>query len=206
MKRRGVLAALVGSAAAALLPSRTRAAPALLRPPGALAPGAFEQACIGCYRCAEVCPPKAILFTGSLTLDTATPYIDAAARACVLCMKCTEVCPTRALLPIAATHQAVQESVRMGVPRLERERCLPWAGRGICRMCYYACPYADQAVELVGPQQAPLFHAEACVGCGLCEEACPRDAHAVTIVPWAQRETAEPKRPQRGPGKKGVAR
>jgi NAD-dependent dihydropyrimidine dehydrogenase PreA subunit len=38
-------------------------------------------------------------------------------------------------------------------------------------------------VELVGPRMAPLFHPEACVGCGLCEEACPEEAQAIRIRP-----------------------
>jgi ferredoxin-type protein NapG len=79
------------------------------------------------------------------------------------------------------------EAVRMGEPVLERKACLPWAGAGICRLCHQVCPYADKAVELVGPQAAPLFHPEACVGCGLCEEACPDTARAIRIVPRGAR-------------------
>lgn len=183
MRRRHLLGALGAVAATGLLPRRARASAPALRPPGALPPERFEEACIGCFRCAEVCPPKAIRFPAALSLEAVRPFIDARERACILCMKCTEVCPTGALVRVPATAETVARTVRMGAPVLERRDCLPWNGRGVCRLCFYVCPYAGTAVELVGPRQAPLFHAEACVGCGLCEEACPDEARAIRIRP-----------------------
>ena len=179
--RRALLAGLAAAAAAALLPRGARASSSSLRPPGALPPGEFEQACIGCFRCAEVCPPRAIRFPSALSLDAVHPFISARQAACILCMRCTEVCPTDALTRIAPKPDVVARAVRMGAPVLKRETCLPWTGRGLCRLCFYVCPYAGTAVELVGPRLAPLFHPEACVGCGLCEEACPDEASAIRI-------------------------
>ena len=184
MNRRGLVGALAAAVALAVVPKKTRAEPQKkIRPPGALPRGAFEQACIGCFRCAEVCPTKVIRFPSVLSLDTATPFLDMADRACVLCMKCTQVCPTDALVELKVDSEVIAREVRMGVPKLNRAACLPWTGRGICRLCYQVCPYPDRAVEVVGPQKAPLFHVEACVGCGLCEEACPETARAITIEP-----------------------
>lgn len=183
MNRRRLIGALAAAVTLAAVPRRARASAKKIRPPGALPRGAFEQACIGCFRCAEVCPTAVIRFPGALSLDTATPYLDLADRACVLCMKCTQVCPTDALKPLAADADVVAKEVRMGLPVLTRSACLPWNGTGICRLCYQVCPYPERAVELVGPQKAPLFHAEACVGCGLCEEACPDLARAIRIEP-----------------------
>lgn len=183
MKRRALIGAVAAAISLAVVPKRARAQRRVLRPPGALPPGAFEQACIGCFRCAEVCPTRVIRFPGVLSLDTATPRLETADRACILCMKCTEVCPTPALTPIAADREVVARTVRIGVPVLTRSQCLSWNGRGVCRLCYQVCPYPDLAVEVVGPQKAPLFHAEACVGCGLCEEACPESAQAIKIEP-----------------------
>jgi len=181
--RRRFVGGVAAVAAAALLPRRTRAAEAALRPPGALPPGRFEEACIGCFRCAEVCPPRAIRFASALSLDAVHPFISPRESACVLCMKCTSVCPTDALTPVSAAKDVVAQTVRMGTPVLKRTNCLPWSERGICRLCYYVCPYAGRAVELVGPRLAPLFHPEACVGCGLCEQACPDEANAIHIRP-----------------------
>lgn len=167
MKRRAFIAAIAASAA---LPRRS-SGQTPLRPPGALPKPQFEGACIGCYRCAEVCPPKAIVF------ENGQPVIHARERACTLCMLCPGACPTGAL------QEVTPEEVRMGIPVLNRRACLPWAGAGVCRLCHQVCPYPDAAIELVGPQAAPLFHAEACVGCGLCEEACPDIARAIHIKP-----------------------
>ncbi len=184
MNRRGVLG-LAAGALAGLFARRPSGAVARLRPPGALSPGAFERACIGCFRCAEVCPTRTIRFPGGTDLDAAHPFLALREAACVLCMACTDVCPTGALTHIPAQAERVAAEVRIGVPALDRRSCLPWSGQGVCRLCAYVCPMGSRAVELVGPQQAPLFHAAGCVGCGLCEEACPEDARAIRIVPVA---------------------
>jgi ferredoxin len=183
MNRRGLIGALAAALTLAVVPRRARAQAKKIRPPGALKPGAFEQTCIGCFRCAEVCPTKCITFPSALSLEQALPSLELSERACVLCMKCTQVCPTDALVPLKAETEAVFHTVKMGTPVLTRSKCLPWNGKGVCRLCYQVCPYPEKAVELVGPQKAPLFHADACVGCGLCEEACPDSAEAIIIEP-----------------------
>jgi ferredoxin-type protein NapG len=182
MRRRKLIGAIAAALALAVVPKRAKASTPRLRPPGALPRGRFEQTCIGCVRCAEVCPTTCIQFTQNL-FTGALPFIDPAEKACVLCMKCTQVCPTDALVPLQADPAVVAREVRMGRPVLNRNRCLSWNGDGVCRLCFHVCPYPEQAIELVGPRRSPLFHAEACVGCGLCEEACPSLAHAIRIEP-----------------------
>jgi NapH/MauN family ferredoxin-type protein/MauM/NapG family ferredoxin protein len=170
--------------AGAVLWGRTTSASRRLRPPGA-APGAeFAARCIRCQRCAEVCPVKAIRFGPALDLRLSdTPFIDPHERACTLCMKCTRACPTQALLPSRAHLAEAQAQVRMGTPVLRRDQCIAWTRQGLCRLCYYACPYPDSAIVLMGPGQTPVFDPGHCVGCGQCEEVCPRHAHAIQIVP-----------------------
>ena len=183
MNRRQLVGAIAAAITLGLVPRKPAKAHPRLRPPAALAPGAFEQACIGCYRCAEVCPTTAIRFPGGLSAEAALPFLEPRAAACILCMQCTKVCPTGALLPLVSDPEAMQRSVKIGAPALNRTRCLPWSGAGVCRLCFEVCPYQGSAVELVGEHLGPLFHPEACVGCGLCEEACPDGAHAIRIVP-----------------------
>ncbi|MBI5543698.1 MAG: 4Fe-4S dicluster domain-containing protein, partial [Deltaproteobacteria bacterium] len=146
-ERRLVLGAVPAIAVLAVW-GRDVAKPLRLRPPRA-APGRdFAARCIRCQRCAEVCPPRAIRFDGQLDLrGTDTPYIDARLSACTLCMRCTQACPTGALVPLAGNEDltALQRLVRMGKPILDQKKCLPWNGDGICRACYYACPYPDSA-------------------------------------------------------------
>src|SRR6516225_4730156 len=119
MNRRGLLA-LAAGAVAGLGLRRSRAAEGDLRPPGALSPNAFERACIGCFRCAEVCPTRAIRFPGGSGLDAGHPFLALREAACVLCMACTEVCPTGALARIPAQLERVAAEVRIGVPVLDR--------------------------------------------------------------------------------------
>ena len=176
----GALAAVAGLATG--IRSR-RKGPVSLRPPGAQLHGGFEERCIRCFRCAEVCPPKAIRLDGAWSLEADLPYIEAKERACVLCMQCTQACPTGALAPIPADLETVHAAVRMGTPVLTRERCIVWRGAGVRRLCYYVCPYPNEAVALVGLQLAPFFDPKQCVGCGLCEQACPTVASAIRILP-----------------------
>jgi ferredoxin-type protein NapG len=180
----GVFGTIAAGTASGLATRALGEGAARLRPPGARTSGVFERTCIRCFRCAEVCPPKAIRFDSLFDLrGSDLPALQVRDRACILCMQCTQACPTGALTPIAADPETVFQTVRMGEPVLDRRKCVTWRGEGVCRLCYYACPYPDQAVVLVGPQQGPLFEPTACVGCGLCEEACPRLASAIKIVP-----------------------
>jgi ferredoxin len=186
VSRRSLLIALTVLGGGAL-GVRDRAHGTRLRPPGAASE--FPRKCIRCLRCALACPVKAIRFDSTWELIASdTPYIEARERACILCMKCGQVCPTGALTPIASDPAAVRSAVRMGRPELDRSVCVAWNGTGECRACYYVCPYPDRAVRLDEKRYGPVFNPRACVGCGLCEEACPSAAHAVQIIREESRE------------------
>jgi ferredoxin-type protein NapG len=180
----GGLGAALGGVAAGLVARQARAQPAL-RPPGAGPDPEFDARCIRCFRCSEVCPVSAIHFDGAVSVRGDLPAIHAARRGCTLCMQCTWACPTGALHSIPAEPATVQRTVRMGTPVLNRDACLAWSGAGVCRACYFVCPYPDSAITLNGPRLAPLFSARDCTGCGLCEEACPQRARAIHIEPKA---------------------
>ncbi len=142
-----------------------------LRPPGALPGAAFAAACIGCFRCAEVCPPGAIRLTP-------LPSIDPSRSACTLCMQCGPACPTGALGVVALDD--VARVVRMGSPHLDADACRAWRARP-CSLCSDVCP-VDGAVVLDG-RLRPHFDNSKCVGCGQCTQACPVEPQAIRIRP-----------------------
>jgi ferredoxin-type protein NapG len=153
-----------------------------LRPPGARAESAFLDACIGCAQCANVCPNKCIRM---LDLEDglermATPVIVPRAKACILCMACTTVCPTGALQRLEPTDEG-RHAVRMGTAFVSEDICYSFAGR-TCGVCYRACPLPGEAMTL-GLYEQPHVHADHCVGCGLCEQACVHLPQAIRVVP-----------------------
>ena len=71
-----------------------RAAPALPRPPGALADGDFESACTRCGDCLAACP-DGLLVKG----EGGFPMYEAARGECTFCGDCTWAGGSGALLP-----------------------------------------------------------------------------------------------------------
>ena len=164
------------------------AAPAPLRPPGAVAEGDFAAACIRCFQCAGVCPNQCIQFhTLADGLKRAfTPYIRPREQACILCMRCTQACPTDALTPIAADAKTIAAEVRMGTAVVDESMCYSYAGRP-CGVCFHACPYPGTALRLKTYAQ-PVVDEKACVGCGNCERACIHLPQAIRVIAAGAKE------------------
>jgi MauM/NapG family ferredoxin protein len=185
--RRALLGGAVASAmvaAAGWLKKNADAARRLwLRPPGALSEERFLDACARCFKCAGACPNNCISFHGlSAGLDLAfTPKIDARARGCILCGECAKACPTGALVPFGDTKDAWLSGVAMGKARVNKDMCFSFHGR-TCGACYRACPLAGTAIK-IGVFETPHVQWDACVGCGLCEQACLHLPQAIRVVP-----------------------
>lgn len=63
-----------------------------------------ERKCLGCKKCAEVCPVKAIsTVDGTRTIDW---------QLCINCLECTKVCPTHAIEAIGI-HMTVEEAFKV---------------------------------------------------------------------------------------------
>jgi len=195
MNRRGfVLSFLIGVALPAALPVLDRIPGGarlrrFLRPPGARPEAAFLDACIGCGQCASVCPNKCIQLQGlgGGIRELGTPVIAARARACILCMACTQVCPTGALRKLEPTPEGMR-AVAMGTAFLTESICYSYSGR-TCGACYRACPLPGEAMT-IGLLEQPTVHAEKCVGCGLCEQACIHMPQAIRVVPVRELESS----------------
>ena len=152
-----------------------------VRPPGSRAESKFLSECIRCRACANVCEAGCIkFFSLSDGFNLAgTPYLNTRLRACNLCMNCTQICPTGALKPIERDIEAISKEVSMGVAEVIPSNCLSFNGR-ICGVCHDACPLPGKAIKLVTRAQ-PEVIADACIGCGRCEERCPQTPAAIIV-------------------------
>jgi len=162
--------------------SRTGNGPLALRPPGALIGHEFLSACIRCGQCVEACPYDTLrLLDITSGLHAGTPSFTAQTNPCWLCqghdsLKCIDACPTNALSPVDDPMD-----VRIGLAVIDESICYAYNGT-MCRACWHACPYPDQALvydELL----RPTVNADVCTGCGLCEHGCPTETASIVIEP-----------------------
>jgi ferredoxin-type protein NapG len=145
-----------------------------LRPPGAKPEREFLARCLQCGQCAQICPFDCItLRTGFNFFVSGTPQIYPREAPCKLCMRCTAICPSDALDDVNVRE------VRMGRARLERNLCHTWRGQIICRSCFEGCPLKGTAIILEKGIYPVIT--DRCVGCGICEHVCPREA--IVTVP-----------------------
>lgn len=171
---------------------------ALLRPPGAGPAANFLTACIRCGQCIEACPFDSLISAGPLAgLSSGTPYVNARAMPCKLCegedlLLCIDVCPTDALtLPHAEGEEpggVVDQiyNIRMGVARIDTDLCMAWQDQ-VCRACWHACPFPDDAIELDRMGRA-FINEDSCIGCGLCDWACLTEPSSILMIPEDARQ------------------
>lgn len=159
--------------------SGCHAAPALLRPPGALAEQDFAALCTKCGDCIGACPHNAIEKAPAQFRGAAgTPRIDPARAPCRLCedMPCIRACEVGALQG---------EGEALGQAHIDRYNCLNSHGSS-CRSCVEHCPVPG-AIDCEGA--LPRVHPNLCVGCGVCQFVCPAPIPAIAILPNRARAT-----------------
>jgi polyferredoxin len=186
----GVLGGAAMTAATKAYGAATHGDPATLpvRPPGSVPERAFLQLCIRCGACFKACPNHVLEPLGfQQGLEGLwTPQVLADRAGCEpSCNACGQVCPTGAIRDLPLDEKRV---CRMGLAVVDRETCLPFAGREACQLCVDECQAAGyDAIEFVAtgtevdengrPVEgtgwlAPVVRPQQCVGCGLCQTRC----------------------------------
>lgn len=187
-------AMVLGSGLGVLASQQSQALPAqALRPPGALAEAAFQQACVRCGLCVRDCPYDTLhLARLGQGVGWGTPFFTARETPCEMCedIPCVKACPTGAL---DAALQDISKA-RMGLAVLhDQENCLNFLGLR-CDVCYRVCPVIDEAITLErvhNPRSdrhamlLPTVHSEHCTGCGKCEKSCVLPEAAIRVFPLA---------------------
>ncbi|MBN1568914.1 MAG: 4Fe-4S dicluster domain-containing protein [Acidobacteria bacterium] len=180
----------------------------LIRPPGSLEEEEFLARCIRCGQCMKVCPTNAIqpVLHESGIEGIWTPMLVMRAGYCEYnCVLCGEVCPTGAIWKITEAEKTGRspetgepdpdaKPIKIGTAFFDRGRCLPWAMDIPCIVCEEFCPTSPKAIWVLQEEvtrsdgtvvtvQRPRVDVDRCVGCGICENACPvQDRPAVYVT------------------------
>ena len=184
--------AVTGVALAGVEPVRKDPPARMIRPPGATLTD-FEALCIRCGECVSACPTQGLqlgLVEGGWQ-NVMTPGLAPRLGYCSYsCNVCGEVCLTGAIPRLTLEEK---QQTPIGLARVDKDRCLPWAYETPCIVCEEACPIPDKAIRLdeietVNAQgervalQRPTVVKELCIGCGVCEFQCPMGGEAAIQV------------------------
>ncbi len=149
------------------------------RPPGAVTEPLFLQRCTRCGDCVTACPHAAIYtFTEAAGVKAETPVMAPDRAACHLC----EGFPCAAACAEAALMMPETPAWPLGTVRIATERCIAFQGPE-CGACVGLCPSSVVGIRLT--RWRPEVITDACVGCGLCIEACPVMPRAIELLPLA---------------------
>jgi ferredoxin-type protein NapF len=166
----GLLSKTFSKSAGAIVESWNR----LLRPPGALTETSFNETCIRCGQCMQVCPTKCLTPAGSEAglFGIGTPRFAPRLGQCMFCSACGKICPTNALAPVAP------DKARLGTARINHSKCLAWNNGTECLLCVETCPTFAIAPS---KDRKPVIDHRVCSGCGACEANCPVEGSAVLV-------------------------
>jgi len=161
----------------------------ILRPPGAVQN--FASRCIRCGECIKGCPTGVLQPMGlSSGLENyGTPRLATELSYCEYeCELCQSLCPTEAIGSFSP------ETKKMGVARVDRSICLPFAYGTECIVCEEHCPVPEKAIKLIETNSltpegemkklvGPVVKDDLCIGCGICQNKCPQSPKAIKVYP-----------------------
>lgn len=146
----------------------------IIRPPGAKNENEFLNLCIRCGQCMKICPTQVIelsLFERGLT-GIYAPRLIFTKGWCEMCSACGCVCPTGAI-------KKITKPTKIGIAKINKNRCIGWARGGLCLICVEVCPYQGVTSD---KKHRPHVVLDKCIGCGLCEYNCPVSPRAIYVV------------------------
>jgi polyferredoxin len=194
--RRQLLASLATSVGGLALlrtsPITRREHPYAVRPPGARENDLLAK-CVRCGKCMKVCPTAGLQpsFSESGIEGLWTPVLVSRLGYCdYSCNACGQVCPSEAIPDLILEEK---RRTVIGLAYIDQNHCIPWADNVDCIVCEEMCPVPDKAikldeVEVLNAQgeavvvQRPRVVRDLCIGCGICEYACPLNGEAAIRV------------------------
>jgi ferredoxin-type protein NapF len=146
----------------------------LIRPPGSVKESEFVALCTRCGQCMKVCPTNGLqpaIHEAGLE-GFWTPILIPRIGYCLQdCNACGQVCPTDAIRPFKVEDKA---HIFIGTAVIDRSMCIAWNSNKACLVCDEYCSYRaiKWEVDEKGVKR-PVVDESICVGCGICESACP---------------------------------